>query len=223
VADTNLYRYVRNNPLSAVDPSGYVSEIACAGGKTDCCVTGKPDLVRMGGLQCGFNADSYVKNRFWSGINDRTMAGAQEALGKLYSFVVQMVAPYEGMCNCGVSQTLIVRDCNMAYCKEIANYLKVKDLKSDTVYNEPGLNAKDPFDFAQGWFPKCCEKMPKITFLDAPGAKQYELGKIEFHTCFHSKGRQCKFKKCCVTWTWDFDFRKEVVKSRVIPGKTSCE
>jgi hypothetical protein len=136
---------------------------------------------------------------------------------------VQIIAPYLGKANCGVSQTIKYLAFNEVYQKSTAGYLGVDPamINVNSIFPEPVLSVNDAFDFSAGWFPRYNGCM--MSFADSPSRVPDAAGITQYTTCFFSKAKDCRIKKCCVTWTFKFDFTVGKNVNKVEAGASVCE
>lgn len=231
----NLYEYCGDDPMRKVDPTGmwpkwldptywifgphiadpnYWPKSLC--NEPDCCVTGVPSLVTTGSLKGGFDANSYLGGGLsWGSIANPNTAGSNG-----FRFTVQIVAPFTGKQNCGVSQTMTHGNSNAHFINGTVRYLNGGYANNGITANEPVLNAKDPFA-STNW--NILYKDGEMSWVDVPSAGPGDEGYIDFETCFYSKRRECSRTKCCVVWRWTVDFTGNNKINQVTTVKSYCE
>jgi len=167
----------------------------------DGCITGNLTAKTSGTLQGGWSVNDYLTGGLsWGAVGSPTTAGVD---GK--GVKVQMVGPFSGKENLGVSQTIQLSGANQAFLDTLAAYTGQApgSVKNGDVVNEPVLDASDPFA-ARGWILRYKDGM--ASFADVPRNGAGSKGSVNFVTCFHSKATDCENVKCCVTWKWTIDF-----------------
>jgi hypothetical protein len=185
--------------------------------KTDGCVTGNLRVVTSGSLEGGLSANDYLGGgASWAFAGAGTTAGVDGT-----SNIVQMVAPFAGKQNLGVSQTLQHGASNQAFLDGTAAYLgrAAGSVNVGDVISEPVLDAADPFA-TRNWFLRY--HGASVSFSDAPGAGPGDQGYIDFVTCFHSRARDCAHSRCCVTWRWTVDYTAGNTTNTVTQQSQTC-
>lgn len=182
----------------------------------DGCVTGNLTAKTSGAFQGGWNANSYLSGATWGNVIDPGTAGRDRT-----GFKVQMVAPFTGAQNLGVSQTLQFTGANQQWLNGAADYFGRPhgSIVNSTTYSEPVLDASDPFA-SRPWFLRYSGGI--ASFADVPRARPGDQGVVDFVTCFHSKGTSCTYSRCCVTWRWSIDFTAGKSTNTVAQQSQSC-
>ena len=172
------------------------------------CVFGPMRIMTTGALQGGYSVNDYLSGGLsWGRVGSPTSAGSD---GRGYK--VQLYAAYSNDKSLGVSQTLTHGGSNQAFLDGTAAYLGLPagSVANGTTYNEPVLNASDPYA-STGWNLLYGSKSGSgsadlVSFADVPRAGSGEQGYIDFRTCFYSRGGPCQESNACRTWRWTIDF-----------------
>jgi hypothetical protein len=240
--DANLYRYVANMPTMRTDPSGQSATCQCGTRKAralqpqakchDCCVEGKVVLNSDAKLQGGWSIEDYYVHLT---LRKRkvTIAGPVS-----HQYCVQLYVGYTGKQNCGITQQITIKKANEAFLDSWRNQLERKDktppanVKIGYKFWDYGLVPEQkhgPHVMAPGQEVELRYADGFVSFGDCPGITgrgAYE-GALGFETCFYSKGKNCKYKKCCLKWNHTFDFTKprEAFNESTVKaiGKSTCE
>jgi len=189
----------------------------CNGSDSGGCVTGDLTAKTSGPFQGGWDANSYLgAGVSWGNVNSPGTAGRDRT-----GFKVQMVAPFSGAQNLGVSQTMQFIGANQSMLDHIDDYFGTPHgtSKNGDIKGEPVLDSGDPFA-ARPWFLRYKDGM--ASFADVPRMIPGDKGSIDFVTCFHSKGTSCSHKKCCVTWRWSIDLTAGVDTNTVAQQSQQC-
>lgn len=172
------------------------------------CVIGPLRVLAAGALRGGYSADDYLSGGLsWGAVASPSSAGRADR-----AYKVQLHAEYSGARSLGVSQTMTHGLSNQAFLDGTAGYLgrAPGSVTNGTTYNEPVLNAGDPYA-ATGWNLQYGAKTGTasptlVSFADVPRAGPGEKGYIDFRTGFRSRGGPCQEVTAFRTWRWTIDF-----------------
>jgi hypothetical protein len=188
------------------------------------CVRSPLSVNAAGGLRGGYEVNDYLANGMsWGAVGSPGTAGRDG-----HGHKVQVHATFSNAESLGVAQTMTHGGSNQAFLDGTAGYLGMApgSVANGTTFNEPVLNAGDPYDTATGWNLQYGPKTgglgrfvrntfktltgsgegSLVSFVDVPRAGPGEKGYIDFRTTFFSRGGGCTAASESRTWRWNIDF-----------------